>query len=175
MRCTKLMVIRHAEKPDKHAGAHGVTATGVPDRYELTSRGWQRAMALVHLFNPADKDRLPVGLAVPGAIFAAPASEDYPSKRSLHTVGPLATYLGLRVRTEFEPHQERDLIAAALDASTAVLICWHHRRIPKLVAGLGVAIDEWPESVFDRVLILDRIGERWSLRVLAQRLLPDDR
>lgn len=175
MRCTKLMIIRHAEKPDKHAGVFGVTEAGFPDKYELTPKGWRRAAALVRLFNPATRDSVPIGLAVPGAIFAAAPTDDSPSKRSLHTVWPLAMHLGLEIRTDFAPRQERDLITAAIDASPAVLICWHHSRIPKLVARLGVEIEDWPETVYDRVLVLDRAQDGWKLRVLAQHLLPDDR
>jgi len=169
------MIIRHAEKPDRHAGAIGVTEAGVPDKRELTPKGWQRAIALVRLFNPAAADRLPMGLAVPGAIFAAAPTRNNPSKRSMDTVRPLATRLGLEIRADFAPHQERDLITAAMDASPAVLICWHHSRIPKLVGRLGIEIDDWPEAVYNRMLVLDQAGEEWRLRVLAQRLLPDDR
>jgi len=168
------MVIRHAEKPDKRAGVFGVTEAGVPDKYELTAKGWRRAMALVRLFNPATGDSLPMGLAVPGTIFAAAPTDNNPSKRSLHTVEPLAAHLGLEIRTDFAPRQERDLITAAMSASPTVLICWHHRRIPRLVARLGVEIDDWPEAAFDRVLILDRAEGGWTLRVLAPHLLPDD-
>ena len=51
--CTKLMVIRHAEKPDRQAGILGVTEAGVADTNELTTKGWQRAGAFVRFFNPS--------------------------------------------------------------------------------------------------------------------------
>ena len=35
--CTKLMVIRHAERPDRQAGISGVTEAGVADKDELTT------------------------------------------------------------------------------------------------------------------------------------------
>jgi hypothetical protein len=172
--CTKLMVIRHAEKPDKQAGISGVTEAGMADKDELTVKGWQRAGALVRFFNPSRPAILRAEVAVPGAIFAAPPTDDNPSKRPLHTVTPLATDLGLKIRTDFALHQEKDLVAAALGAATAVLICWHHERIPRLAAGLGVEIEAWPDEVFDRVLVFDRAGDGWTLSVVQQHLLPGD-
>ena len=87
---------------------------------------------------------------------------------------PLATDLGLKVRTDFALHQEKDLVSAALGAAAAVLICWHHERIPRLVAQLGIEIEAWPEGVFDRVLVFDHTGNRWILSVVQQHLLPGD-
>ncbi|MFH6781697.1 MULTISPECIES: hypothetical protein [Methylobacterium] len=172
--CTKLMIIRHAEKPDKLAGISGVTEAGETDRDDLTVRGWQRAGALVHFFNPATPVGPTPGLAVPGAIFATSPNGDSPSKRPLHTVSPLAADLGLRVRTDFTVHQENDLIAAALRAAKTVLVCWHHERIAKLAAPLGITIAPWPDDVFDRVLLFDAAGAGWSTGTLRQHLLPGD-
>jgi hypothetical protein len=172
--CAKLMIIRHAEKPDKPAGIAGVTEAGQPDKDDLTARGWQRAGALVRFFNPSIPAGLPAGIAVPGAIFAAPPTDDNPSKRPLHTVTPLATGLGFKVRKDFALHQEKDVVAAALGAAAAVLICWHHERIPKLAAELGITIDAWPDEVFDRVLVFERGDGGWKLSVVQQRLLPGD-
>jgi hypothetical protein len=170
----KLMVIRHAEKPDKQAGIPGVTEAGVADKDDLTAKGWQRAGALVRFFNPSPPASLRAGVAVPGAIFATPPTDDNPSKRPLHTVTPLATDLGLKVRTDFALHQEKDLVSVALGAAAAVLICWHHERIPRLVAQLGIEIEAWPEGVFDRVLVFDHTGNGWMLSVVQQHLLPGD-
>lgn len=172
--CTKLMVIRHAEKPDRQAGILGVTEAGVADTNELTTKGWQRAGAFVRFFNPSVPANLPAGVAVPAAIYATPPTEEKPSKRPLHTVGPLATSLGLDIRTDFGLHQEKDLVAQALGAAPTVLICWHHEQIPKLAAELGIEIEAWPDGVFDRLLIFDRSEHRWILSVVQQHLLPGD-
>ncbi len=170
--CTKLMVIRHAEKPDKEA--LGVNEAGVEDKDELTVKGWQRAGALVRFFHPIVPKSLQDRLAVPGAIFAAPPTNDNPSKRPFHTVAPLAADLRLKICPDFALHQEKELINATLGAATAVLICWHHERIPKLVSELGVEIEASPDSVFDRVLVFDRVGDGWTLTVIQQHLLPGD-
>jgi len=55
-----------------------------------------------------------------------------------------------------------------------VLISWHHERIPKIAAELGVAVDPWPDGVFDRVLVFDSDHAGWKVGVIAQRLLPGD-
>ena len=144
--CMKLMVIRHAERPDPQARIHGVTAAGVPDKDELTTRGWQRAGALVRFFNPYTPATEQKGLALPGAIFAAPPTDDNPSKRPLRTLESLAADLGLVVDKKFALDEEPNLVAAAHVAAKTVLICWHHERIPKLAAALGIAIDDWPNS-----------------------------
>jgi hypothetical protein len=172
--CNKVMIIRHAEKPDKHAGVFGVTEAGVADKDELTVKGWQRAGALVRVFNPTVPPGLRPDVAVPGAIFAAPPTEQNPSKRPLHTVMPLAADLGLKIRTEFALHQESDLVAAAMEAAATVLVCWHHERIPKLVAAFGLELEDWPDEVFDRVIVLDRAGDKWMLNTVPQHLLPGD-
>ena len=54
MATRKIMVIRHAEKPDDAGTVFGVTAGGQQDPEELTVRGWQRAGALVTFFAPPD-------------------------------------------------------------------------------------------------------------------------
>jgi hypothetical protein len=172
--CTKLMVIRHAERPDAQAGVSGVTEAGALDRDELTVRGWQRAGALVRLFHPSNPTNSHKGVAVPGAIFATPPTADHPSKRPLHTIAPLAADLKLDIRTDFALHQEKELIARALNAAPAVLICWHHERIRKLAAELGIEIEDWPDEVFDRVLVFDRSTDGWRLSVVQQQLLPGD-
>src|SRR5262249_34415173 len=134
--CSKLMLIRHAEKPDKDAGIAGVAVAGAPDKDELSVRGWQRAGALVRYFNPRPPagiaGGLAAGLALPGALLAPAPTAVSPSKRPLHTVKPLAADLGLEVRKDFVEHQEKELLAAALEAAPAVLISWHHERIARI-------------------------------------------
>ena len=172
--CTKVIIMRHAEKPDLNSNILGVTEAGAADKNELTVRGWQRAGALVRLFNPSSPAEPRTGLAVPGAIFAAPPTDDNPSKRPLHTVAPLAADLKIKVQSQFALHQEKALFAAALDAAPTVLICWHHERIDKIAAFFGVSSGDWPDEVFDRILILDKVGDVWKLTLARQRLLPGD-
>ena len=52
MTARKIMVIRHAEKPDDADTVSGVTLEGHQNPEELTARGWQRAGALATFFAP---------------------------------------------------------------------------------------------------------------------------
>ena len=54
MPATKIMIIRHAERPPDDGLIHGVNMSGTKDPEELTVRGWQRAGALVRFFAPAN-------------------------------------------------------------------------------------------------------------------------
>lgn len=69
MPATKIMLIRHAEKPD--GDVQGVTAAGAKDPEELVVRGWQRSGALVRLFAPRDGKFVDPHLAQPRTIFAS--------------------------------------------------------------------------------------------------------
>src|SRR5688500_19544554 len=48
-RATKIMLIRHAEKPAKDGAPFGITAKGERSKESLEVRGWQRAGALANL------------------------------------------------------------------------------------------------------------------------------
>jgi hypothetical protein len=47
MPARKIMVLRHAEKPEPERDVRGVDASGRQDSCELSVRGWQRAATLV--------------------------------------------------------------------------------------------------------------------------------
>jgi hypothetical protein len=65
----KIMLIRHAEKPDETGSVLGIDEAGRPDPNQLSVRGWQRAGALVRFFAPLGQEH-PKGMATPSAIFA---------------------------------------------------------------------------------------------------------
>lgn len=73
MAATKIMLIRHAEKPN--GGTHGVDPSGERDDEDLTVRGWQRAGALARLFLPASGTFSDPRLATPHTIFASGAGK----------------------------------------------------------------------------------------------------
>ena len=70
MPAARIMIIRHAEKPDP-GKTLGVSPTGHEDPRSLSVRGWQRAGALVALFGPERLRRANPLLATPTAIFAS--------------------------------------------------------------------------------------------------------
>jgi hypothetical protein len=71
MGATRIMVLRHAEKPGVYHGQRyeGVRADGKADPKSLITLGWERAGGLVTLLAPP---RGPAqGLSVPTQLFAA--------------------------------------------------------------------------------------------------------
>ena len=175
----KIMIIRHAEKHQRHNHDQGVTADGRPAHHELTVRGWQRAAALVQLFAPGAA-RSGSLIQPPQSIFASNATKQSPSLRAMHTAGPLATVLGIPVNHDYAEDQEAALASAVLQAPSPVLIVWHHGHIVRLAREIAGHIRypaHWPEDRFDVVWILERHGAHgnvWNFSQVAQCLLPDD-
>jgi phosphohistidine phosphatase SixA len=178
---TKIMIIRHAEKPDGDGGVHGVSTDGERDKHDLSVRGWQRAGALVRFFAPVEPRSGGGLIATPRSIFASAPVPGSPSVRAKHTVSPLAEALGLRVRIDHADGDETGLARAALEAPGPVLIAWHHNHIPSLVREItgdpAVAPWSWPDERFDLVWLLERSAEDgpWRFSQAAQRLLAHDR
>jgi hypothetical protein len=147
---TKIMVIRHAEKPDKYNGQQydGVDLTGATcgsnGSEDLVTLGWQRAGGLVTLFAPPWGPKTPT-LATPQYLYAAdpdgnsdPASSaagaaksKEPSQRPYQTLLPLAAMLGsLEIDTSYKKKDFKDMVKDAVGKPGAVLICWQHEDIP---------------------------------------------
>lgn len=176
---TKIMLIRHAEKPDKDAGGQvsGVDENGAEDNAELAVSGWQRAGALARFFAPV-ADR-PKGTIIenPNRLFAAGPNAKDPSKRAVHTLAPLSGIGGVEIVTKFGVGDEPALAAAIFEQVGVVLAAWEHKNIKHVVEALtnrAVKSPHWPGDRFDMVLVLTP-SPAWSLRQVPQLLLPGDR
>ena len=171
----RVMVIRHAEKPD--GTAPGVTADGAEDDSSLTAVGWQRAHALVGLFDPADGDPQ-AGLARPQAIYAAGVTDEGEGQRTRETVAPLADALGLPVQTEYGKGEEKKLMRDVLERSGTTLISWQHSEIPAIADAFDAVTpappDEWPSDRFDVVWTFTRTADGWHFTQTPELLLPQD-
>ncbi len=174
---TKIMIIRHAEKPDQNGGVLGIDESGRPDPNQLSVRGWQRTGALVPFFASAGQEGHKA-IATPSAIFACKPNNGAGSVRSFSTVSPLAGVLGIPVIDEFEKSDDSALRDTVNSISGIVLICWSHKLIPGIARGLAGEVDglprEWPAGRFDLVWILDRTAGGWSFSQRGQLLLPGD-
>jgi broad specificity phosphatase PhoE len=84
---TKIIIIRHGEKPEPGAPDAGVAPGGGSDPSSLTAEGWKRAKKLVGFFVDADVP----GIATPTMIFACKPTCD--SCRPQETVSLLASAL----------------------------------------------------------------------------------
>jgi hypothetical protein len=162
------MLIRHAEKP--YARHRGVDQNGDPDSESLTPRGWQRAGALAQLFDRESKQ-----LACPTSIYAVSPKLTDGSARPLETVSPLAAKLKLKVKTVGLNAIDR-LVAEALAERGDVLICWEHKRIPKIAASIlgDVDVPKWGAKRFDIVWLLRKTRRSYRLNIVAQLLLDGD-
>jgi len=160
-----ILVIRHAEKPDRGAG--------------LSPMGEQRAGLYVNYFKSFSVDSRPLKIDY---IFAAADSAG--SHRPRLTVEPLAGALGRTIDSRFKD-KEFERLAAEIRArphGRHILICWHHGEIPQLLRALGADADslipkaKWPEQVFGWVIQLryDDNGRLVDARRINENLLPDD-
>jgi hypothetical protein len=113
MTASKIMIIRHAEKPDDAGTVFGVTIEGDQDPEELTVRGWQRAGALATFFAPPDAHFRDQRIEKPVTIFASRVAPHSKSLRSQHTVEPLLELVGReKLRLDFSEGDEQQLVAA---------------------------------------------------------------
>jgi broad specificity phosphatase PhoE len=180
MATNKILVIRHAEKPERH-GSGGVDVAGRPDAESLTPRGWQRAGALVQFLAPGDAGPRPP-LARPKHLFAARANQtgDDHSKRPYQTIEPLAAHLkpAAKIDDSFRKDEREKLISKVTSLDDTVLIAWEHKNIPpmaRLLVPATESVPDWPEDRFDMVWVFDRVGNTWQLTQVPQLLLAGDK
>src|SRR3954454_20034605 len=115
MALSRLILIRHAEKPDADGKILGVEIDGSNDPDSLIPRGWQRAGALVGLFFPQNGTGDPS--LIPGTIFASLVGHHSHSQRPEETVTPLAQKMATARQTPFvTTHPMDDLQGLITDA-----------------------------------------------------------
>jgi hypothetical protein len=190
---TKIMIIRHGEKPPKHAAKTGpfdVQQNGESgDGNSLIVIGWQRAGALNAFFAPYNAKPANSAIARPDSIYAAtPAKE---SQRPWETVTPVAAWLGYKQGTPQFNTQftigggEPAMVKSVLGLSGVVLICWEHDNImPNVVGAINAAVPianytsipaAWPD-VFYLVWVfdLDSKGTSYTWTSISQNLMAGD-
>ncbi|HZS45478.1 MAG TPA: hypothetical protein VFC63_10280 [Blastocatellia bacterium] len=183
----KIMIIRHAEKPV--GKFKGVNETGDNSKHDLIVQGWQRAGALVCLFDPARGPLQDLLLETPKYIYASnptsstasteAESDESKSNRPEETVKPLSKKLGININLSFSKGQETELSAAIQQCDGPVLVAWQHESI----AAIGNAIpshpsvpQDWPGDRFDMVFVftLDIKKNTYKFDQVPQLLLAGD-
>jgi hypothetical protein len=172
MPAAKIMLIRHAEKPN--GDGPGLMPSGVENPRALSPIGWTRANALVGLFNPADGVLPRAPLAKPRSLFASGSD----SLRPKQTIAPLGSALNLPIRT-FLKGQEPELVAAVKKADDPVLISWQHEALPAIASLIRGGSDgvpaRWPGHVYDLVWVLDlQASGDWSFIQVPELVMPGD-
>jgi broad specificity phosphatase PhoE len=172
---TKIMVIRHAEKP---SGEPGLMPDGTKNPEALTATGWRRANALVGLFVPPTGRFTDPHLATPQTIFASGIGHPSNSLRPQRTVTPLATKLNVPIKKHLKG-DEAGLVHDVTVVDGVVLIAWEHEAIPDianlLIRGSRHGLpSQWPGHRFDLVWVFTDASETWSFAQVPQLLLPGD-
>jgi hypothetical protein len=180
MTCSKIMLIRHAERPDSRKSIRGVSEEGVKNKEELTVGGWPRAGALVRFFAPVDNRFVHPALARPGTLFACRAGPEAPSLRPQHTLLPLVSLLQVEFNCDYFEGEEEKLVRAVLAAkASAALIAWKHNNmsvIANTILGNNISAPQyWPFDRFDLVWIFDKSAGSWTFTQIPQLLLAGDR
>lgn len=167
MKPSKLLIIRHGEKP----GDPAVDASS--DGVDLSTRGYERAGALAPY--------VPATFGSVDFLFATKASQH--SNRPVETITPLARQIGVDINHHFSDKDYAGLAALLTSddqyAGKQVLICWHHGTIAELVTALGAVppVPHWPSNTFDRMWVLESAvagGAPPPVQNLPQRLLYGD-
>ena len=179
-RATKIMLIRHAEKPAKDSAPFGVTPTGERSKESLEVRGWQRAGALAGLLAPANGHFENASLAKPQFLFASKPLRRKGSRRPLETITPLADKLAVRINSNFPRNEYQKMIDEVVMCEGVVLICWQREYIPEIAAYIlndnKIAPQNWPEDCFDVIWVFDfdRRKAQYTFSQVPQKLLGGD-
>jgi len=180
-RSTKILLIRHAEKPAKDSPPFGVTLKGERSKESLEVRGWQRAGALTHLLAPPDGRFQHAALAKPQFLYASKPVKRRGSKRPIETIMPLAEKLRIEINAEYRRSEFESMLDEVFTHKGVVLICWQREYIPEIASYIlnsdKIAPAEWPEDRFDMFWVFDLESStgKYKFKQVPQRLLSDDR
>ena len=180
-RSTKILLIRHAEKPAKDDAPFGVTLKGDRSKESLEVRGWQRAGALTHLLASPDGHFQHAELARPQFLYASKPVKRRGSRHPVETIIPLAEKLGIEINAEYRRSEFESMLDEVFSHRGVVLICWQREYIPEIASYIldykRSVPEEWPEDRFDMfwVFDLEPSSGRYKFKQVPQRLLSGDR
>ncbi len=179
-RPTKIMLIRHAERPAKVGSPYGTTTDGDKDANSLATPGWQRAGALACLLAPAHGSLQNPELATPQSLFATDVGRLSPSNREQQTITPLSSKLGLKMNAEHVKQDHESMLKDAMACDGVVLICWDHKFIPavanEILGNTTTSPHKWKKKRFDLVWVFDwdPSSETYGFKQVPQCLLSGD-
>lgn len=178
-RATKIILLRHAEKPEKDFAPFGVTRKGLRDKESLQVRGWLRAGALIALFAPPNGKFVPA-LARPQFLYASKPLRRRGSRRPLQTLMPLADKLSVKINTEFPRHEFDKMLKEVFLCKGVVIICWQREYLPDIAQIVldqrQIAPSIWPEDRYDMMWVFDLNASsgRYKFKQVPQKLLMGD-
>jgi hypothetical protein len=180
-KATKIILLRHAEKPAKDSTPYGVTEKGKRSSESLEIRGWQRAGALTNLFVPANGRLQNGSLATPQFLYASKPLRRKGSRRPMETIMPVAERLNTKINLSFARSEYASMIEEVVSRKGVALICWQREYIPEIAEQIlgkkKFAPSIWPEDCFDMIWVfdLDRRTSQYKFKQVPQKLLAGDR
>jgi hypothetical protein len=179
-KATKIMLIRHGEKPAPPAPPHGIHPEGKPDKECLTVRGWQRAGALAGFFAPPNGSLQIPNIAKPHFLFASKPLKRGGSQRAVQTLTPLADKLGIKINIKYPKQRLEEMLEEVLSCDGVVLISWQHDFLPlianRILGNSTMVAQKWPVGRFDMVWVFDRDPKSgtYKFKEVPQCLLSGD-
>jgi hypothetical protein len=179
MKASKIMIVRHGEKPADKGVPKGVTHHGEKDIESLSIRGWQRAGALSVLFAPSQGPLQNSKLTTPTKLMAPGIGLHSNSKRSEQVISVLADKIGLTIDTKYLKGDEKKVAKQAMSSDGVVLIAWEHTNIHFIankIMGDKVVPQAWPEDRYDIVYVFDydAITDSYVFSQVPQMVLGGD-
>src|SRR5258706_5619607 len=195
---TKVMLIRHAEKPT--STENGINIDGDPDSSSLIPQGWQRGGALTGLFTSGIGPLpTPQFLFAPNVFSKDPSGQSKASttkkhgssgtsRRPYETITPLSLKLGITINAipgsktpaQYAKGDYPTMLNTALALQGIVLISWEHGEIPnianQILGNQTTSPQKWPSQRFDMVWVfdLDTSVNTYSFTQAPQLLLQGD-
>ncbi len=178
----KIMLIRHAEKPDESGAPPGYMWDGTPCERSLTTRGWQRAHGLSQLFTRKRVRNGKTDLATPDFLFASGVGPGSKSWRPQQTIGPLSYKLGVPINSDYLKGFPgvKHMVKHATMCPGNVLISWVHDELPEIANRIlgddDTAPQHWPGRRYDLVWVFERASDSTIYRFsqVPQLLLNGD-
>jgi hypothetical protein len=173
---SKIMLIRHGEKPEDGGPEKGIDKNGNEDFHDLIVKGWQRSGALGRFFKPLDGHLIHPLLSVPTILYAPGPNAADRSTRALHTLSVVSSLTGYAIISGFGVGEEKELADDIMTKDGVVLVAWEHNNIKIIIehiTGGTVPTPHWKKHRFDMVDILHKTPG-WQLDQVPQMLLQDD-
>lgn len=186
VRPKKIYIIRHADKQinlEIPKPPFGIDIDGNRNYHSLIPKGWQRAGALVSLFDPVTKI-LQRGLETPTFLFSPlfGTLENTKLQRTYQTIVGLSERLNIKINNILPVGQEYDMAKYILNnCQDIVLVSWEHHHIPILAKNIptveGTVIPTvWPDNRFDVIwsFTLNYELNQYIFSQVPQQLLVGD-
>jgi hypothetical protein len=179
-KATKILLMRHAEKPAKDFAPYGVTQTGERSKESLQVRGWERAGALTTLLAPVNGRFQHASLAKPHFLYASKPLRRAGSRRPMETITPLAQKLAIKINANYPRSDIERMLQEVFLCRGVVLICWQREYIPLIASYIlgkkNIAPSRWPEDRFDMIWVFDlhRPSNKYKFKQVPQKLLSGD-